>query len=225
MRAFIDFEASSLGRRGYPIEVAWVFENGVSESLLIAPVDKWTDWDPAAEAIHGISREQLGREGVSTEIVARRLVDALQGFEVFSNAPSWDGKWLSALLRSAGLPRHAIRVVDTDAALMKLAAALLAPVLSSSEIHRATRKILAEAASHFADRQPSHRALPDAQFERERWLMVSNLAHSYGGRPTVVPGQLVNDPSESPGSVLHQRHVAAIHLRHQHSTHFQGERE
>lgn len=225
MRAFIDFEASSLGRRGYPIEVAWVFEDGNSETFLIAPIDEWTDWDPAAEAIHGISRAQLSREGVSTDIVARRLVDALQGFKVFASAPSWDGKWLSALLRSAGLPRHAIRVFDTDAALMELAAALLAPVLSSKEIHRATRKILADAASHFGDRQPSHRALPDAQFERERWFMVSDLAHSYGRRTAVARGQLVNDSSESPGSVLHQRHVAAIHLRHQHSTHFQGEQE
>jgi hypothetical protein len=180
MRAFIDFEASSLGRRGYPIEVAWVFESGNSESFLIAPIEAWIDWDPAAEAIHGISRAQLSREGVSTDIVARRLVEALDGHDVFASAPSWDGKWLSALLRSADLPRHAIRVFDTDAALMELAAALLAPVLTSSEIHRATRKILADAESHFAGRRPAHRALPDAQLERERWLMVSDLAHSYG---------------------------------------------
>lgn len=182
MRAFIDFEASSLGRGGYPIEVAWVFENGNSQTFLIAPIEEWTGWDPAAEAIHGITRGQLSREGVSTDIVARRLVDALQGNEVLASVPSWHGKWLSALLRSAGLPRHAIQISNTDAALMELAAALLAPVLTSSEIHRATRKILAEAASHFADRQAVHRALPDAQFERERWLMVSDLAHSYGGR-------------------------------------------
>jgi hypothetical protein len=31
LRAFLDFEASSLGRHGFPIEVAWVFENGVEE--------------------------------------------------------------------------------------------------------------------------------------------------------------------------------------------------
>lgn len=179
MRAFIDFEASSLGRHGYPIEVAWVLENGNSETFLIAPIEKWTDWDPAAEAIHGISREQLNREGVATDVVANRLVDALQGHEVFASAPSWDGKWLSALLRSAGLPRHAVRISDTDTALTQLAAALLAPFLPSSEVHRATRQIVAEATSHFAGRRPAHRALPDAQLERERWLMVSELAHSY----------------------------------------------
>src|SRR3546814_11676485 len=114
MRAFIDFEASSLGRHGYPIEVAWVFENGNSETFLISPIETWTDWDPAAEAIHGISREQLANEGVATDIVAERLVDALQGHEVFASAPSWDGKWLSALLSSAGLPRRAVPLADTE---------------------------------------------------------------------------------------------------------------
>jgi hypothetical protein len=182
MRAFIDFEASSLCRRAYPIEVAWVFEDGRSEGYLIAPIEKWTDWDPAAEAIHGISREQLSREGVSADVVAKRLVDALDGHEVFASAPSWDAKWLSALLRSAGLPRHAIRLADTDAELMELAAALLVPFLPSSEIHRAIRKVLADASSQFVGRKPAHRALPDAHFERERWLMVSKLAHSYGER-------------------------------------------
>jgi hypothetical protein len=182
MRAFIDFEASSLGRHGYPIEVAWILEDGNSESFLILPIAKWTDWDPAAEAIHGISREQLVAEGVPTGIVAERLVGALEGQEVFASAPSWDGKWLSALLRSAGLPRHAIRVADTDAALIELAAALLAPVLPSSEVHRATRKIIASASERFAGRKPAHRALPDAKLERERWLMVSELAHAYAQR-------------------------------------------
>jgi hypothetical protein len=182
MRAFIDFEASSLGRHGYPIEVAWVFEDGTSESFLISPIQRWTDWDAAAEAIHGISREQLAAEGVATDIVARRLVEALQGHPVFASAPTWDGKWLSLLLRSGGLPRHAIRLADTDEALLELAGALLAPFLPSSEIHRATRKILADAAGRFVGRKPAHRALPDAQLARERWLMVSELAHAYGGQ-------------------------------------------
>ena len=131
MRAFIDFEASSLGRHGYPIEVAWVFEDGTAEAFLIRPIDKWTDWDPAAQAIHGISREELLQHGATTEDVANRLVTALQGHEVFASAPSWDGKWLSALLRSAGLPRHAVRLTDIDLGLSELAEALLAPHVPS----------------------------------------------------------------------------------------------
>jgi hypothetical protein len=50
MLAFLDFEASSLGKKSYPIEVAWVFEDGTSESHLIKPAPEWTDWDPAAQA-------------------------------------------------------------------------------------------------------------------------------------------------------------------------------
>lgn len=187
MRAFIDFEASSFGPHGYPIEVAWVLEDGRSETFLISPAANWTDWDPASEAIHGISREQLATEGLPTDIVARRLVDALHGHEVCASAPSWDGKWLSALLRAAGLPRHAIRLADTEAVLMELAAALLAPFLPSYEIHRATRKVLADAADRLAGRKPVHRALPDAQRERERWLTVSELAHAYAKRPRNRP--------------------------------------
>lgn len=180
MRAFIDFEASSLARRSYPIEVAWVFEDGGSETFLILPTEKWTDWDPAAEALHGITRELLTSEGVSIDIVAKRLVGDLQGHEVFASAPSWDSKWLGALLRAAGLPRHAIRLTDTDAGLLELASALLAPFVEPSEIHRATRKILASASDRFADRPHAHRALPDALLERERWLAVSELARAYG---------------------------------------------
>lgn len=179
MRAFIDFEASSLGRDGYPIEVAWVFEDGGSESFLIVPMEEWSDWDPAAEAIHGLTREQLVSDGVATEIVAKRLVAALQGHEVYASAPSWDGKWLSKLLRAGGFPRHAVRLTDTDVGLFDLAGALLAPFVPSSEIHRATRRIIAEAGHRVAGRPHAHRALPDAESERERWLIVSQLAHAY----------------------------------------------
>ena len=74
MRAFIDFEASSLGRHGYPIEVAWVFEDGNSETFLIAPIEKWTAaggdaqklpslhspfWAPNAEAVISTATEAM----------------------------------------------------------------------------------------------------------------------------------------------------------------------
>jgi hypothetical protein len=53
MKVFLDFEASSLSDRSYPVEVAWVFQDGRSESHLIRPATEWTDWDDEAEAIHG----------------------------------------------------------------------------------------------------------------------------------------------------------------------------
>ena len=180
MRAFLDFEASSLGPHGFPVEVAWVFEDGKSETFLIRPAAGWTEWDPAAEGLHGISRARLDREGEPVELVAGRLVDALAGHEVFASALSWDGKWLSRLLRVAGFPRHSIRLTDIDHGLSEVASALLSPVLQSSEIHRAVRQILAAAEARFEGRKREHRALPDARFERARWLAVVELAHTLG---------------------------------------------
>ena len=63
MLAFLDFEASSLGKASYPIEVAWVFEDRTSESHLIKPAPDWTDWNPAAQAIHRIERRVLEETG------------------------------------------------------------------------------------------------------------------------------------------------------------------
>src|SRR5579875_903578 len=103
MRVFLDFEASSLAKRGYPIEVAWVFEDGGSEEHLIRPAPDWTDWDASAEALHRISRARLESEGEPVEAVAHRLLEALSPHAVYASAPSWDGKWLSALLRAGGL--------------------------------------------------------------------------------------------------------------------------
>lgn len=179
MRAFIDFEATSLGPCGYPIEVAWVFENGNSESFLISPVSAWVEWDAASEAIHGISREQLSHEGAATDIVAKRLVDALHGHEVFASESSLAHRWLNVLLGATGRQYPSIRLVDTEAGLLELAAALLAPILPSSEIQRAARKIISCAGDRFVGRRHARRALPDAQLERERWLIISKLAHSY----------------------------------------------
>lgn len=182
MRAFIDFEASSPGRRGYPIEVAWVFENGCSENYLISPRPHWTEWDRDAEAIHGLSRERLTTEGVCPDLVARRLVDALQDHDVFASAPSCGGKWLSVLLISAGLPARAVQLQDTDIALLELADAVLTPILPSSKLRRAARKIVECAGDRFEGRRRARRALLDAQLERERWLVVSKLAHTYASR-------------------------------------------
>jgi hypothetical protein len=61
---FIDFEASSLSKRSYPGEIAWVFEDARSPSFCIKPAQGWTDWSTEAEALHGIFRQQLESYGV-----------------------------------------------------------------------------------------------------------------------------------------------------------------
>ena len=58
---------------------------------------------------------------------AKRMVEALAGHDLFASAPSWDDKWMSVLLRGAGLPRHSLRLRDTDDALRDTAAEILRP--------------------------------------------------------------------------------------------------
>lgn len=74
MFVFLDFEASSLSKQSYPIEVAWVFEDGRHRSHLIRPTPEWTDWSHEAEQIHGISRSLLLTEGHSVHDVANEVV-------------------------------------------------------------------------------------------------------------------------------------------------------
>jgi len=179
VRAFLDLEGSSLGRRSFPVEVAWVFEDGSEESHFIRPAPRWKQWEPAAQSLHQIPLDLLDANGSPVENVARRLVDELSDHEVYADAPTWDGDWLGILLRSAGLPGGALHLVDIDAGLEELAGAILAPSLPSSEIPRATRRILADASARFAERPRAQRALADARLSRERWLAVSALAHAY----------------------------------------------
>lgn len=175
MHAFLDFEASSLNDAGFPIEVGWAWADGRTEAHLIRPAPGWTDWDPAAEALHGISRTVLEAEGEPHDMVAHRVLDALGGHEVFASAPSWDGKWLSLLLRSAGLPRHALRLRDTDEAHGQAAAEILGDLLSAEELAPTADRLLREARRATAG-PPVHRALADAEAERAVWLEVRRLA-------------------------------------------------
>jgi hypothetical protein len=172
MRVFLDFEASSLRKNGFPVEVSWVFEDGASEGHLIRPAPGWTDWDPAAEAIHGLARERLEREGTSHDAVARRMVQTLAAHDLYASAPSWDGKWLSLLLRSAGFPRHRLRLRDTETAQRDSATAILGPGSAPGTVE----EIMAEVRGEGERRPVAHRAVDDAEEERRRWLDVCRRA-------------------------------------------------
>ena len=178
MRVFLDFEASSLRKNGFPIEVGWAFEDGSAEGHLIRPAPGWSDWDAEAEAIHGISREQLEHQGVPHKEVARRMVETLSGHQLFASAPSWDGKWLSLLLRAAGLPRDALRLRDTEAAQAESAAALLDDLLTPGEAAGAVREIIAEVRAEAERTPPRHRAVDDAAEELRRWREVVRRAEA-----------------------------------------------
>lgn len=182
MHVFLDFEASSLARHSVPIEVAWVFADGRSETHLIRPAPDWTDWDEEAAAIHGIGREELLAEGTPHEIVAHRLLGELGEHAVYASAPSWDGKWLSVLLRAAGLPRHAMRLKDTDEAQREAAVSALGGVFAGEALEAAVADIISRV-REAADRQPvRHRALEDAEAERRLWLEIGRQARDAAER-------------------------------------------
>jgi len=176
MRVFMDFEASSLAKASYPIEVGWVFEDGRSEGHLICPAPGWSDWDERAEAIHHISRETLRRDGIAHDRIAQRMIEVLSGHDLFASAPSWDGKWLSALLRAAGLPRHSLRLRDTEDAQRESAADLLRPVVAPQHLDTLVGNVVALASVRFRDGPVRHRAVEDAEQERQRWLTVRAVA-------------------------------------------------
>lgn len=169
MLVFLDFEASSLGRDSYPIEVGWVFEDGTEEGWLIRPAPDWTDWAADAEAVHGIGRARLLAEGEDHAVVARRMMERLTGHDLLASAPSWDGKWLSVLLRGAGLPRHALRLRDTEEA--QVEAAL--PALGSREAALDTLQL---ARLRLADEPVAHRAVEDARREWRLWCEMRSVA-------------------------------------------------
>ena len=176
MIVFLDFEASSLSKLSYPIEVAWVFEDGASEAHLIRPAPQWADWDQEAEAVHHIAQQTLQDEGSPHDVVARRMVDQLSGHNLFASAPSWDGKWLSALLRAAKLPRHALRVRDSEEARAEAARAILAPVVPADRLHIEIAAVVTLADVRRASGQTAHRALADAKDEQQHWLDVVSEA-------------------------------------------------
>ncbi|UAK25251.1 3'-5' exonuclease family protein [Sphingomonas nostoxanthinifaciens] len=179
MRVFIDFEASSLSKASYPIEVGWVFEDGRNETHLIRPAGTWTDWSPEAEAIHGIARHVLIDTGEPHDAVAARAVEALTGHDLLASAPSWDGKWMSVLLRASGLPRHALRLQEAKAALRAEVSRLLPRDTPQAERVAQVQAILDDTASQSA---PVHRALADAHAERGRWQAATAAARRLAER-------------------------------------------
>ncbi|MHA7873160.1 MAG: hypothetical protein ACX939_12490 [Hyphococcus sp.] len=102
--AFIDLEASGLGPASWPIEVGWCFVDSGPEAMLIAPVDEWSldAWDPNAQALHGVSVDELHASGHPAVDACRRLNDALEGAQVYSDAPDWDAFWIYRLFSAAG---------------------------------------------------------------------------------------------------------------------------
>jgi hypothetical protein len=102
----LDLEASSFGPNSYPIEAAWSDDDGEIHRCLISPevVPSWTDWSDESEAVHGIDRGRLLRNGWDPDYVAARIEENLGGKIVYSDAPDFDGRWLQPLFAVVDRP-------------------------------------------------------------------------------------------------------------------------
>lgn len=103
--ALIDFEASCLPEFGqsFPIEVAIARVDGSSRAWLIKPAQKWAfwDWAPESEALHGISRPLLAREGLPPGQVIGEMAEFVMGCDVYADA-ELDQYWLEVLCDAVG---------------------------------------------------------------------------------------------------------------------------
>jgi hypothetical protein len=166
---FYDCEASDV--EGYPIEIGWAFtdpETGtvVSESHLIRPPEGWPvkeSWDRAAERLHGITLSRLRLDGRPVWEIARRMNAALEGRELFSDAPQ-DEAWLRLLFDAAGLePTFIVRRTD--------ARALISRVADDRGLDEAA---YARAKTKVADLAPRrHRAEADARHLAVLWNIIA----------------------------------------------------
>lgn len=100
--AFLDIEASGFGRDSYPIEIGFVLPDGHAWCTLVRPEPDWTHWDPAAEALHGITRSLALRHGRPAVDVARELNRRLAGLTVYSDGWAHDYAWLALLFEAGG---------------------------------------------------------------------------------------------------------------------------
>jgi hypothetical protein len=110
MLAFVDLEASSLSSQSFPTEVGWVSHDfSAGYVALIEPEFDWTDWDPEAEAVTGLSRKAIVRFGEPVAEVASALNDMLAGADVLTDNPAADGRWLRKLFSTADIaPRFPV---------------------------------------------------------------------------------------------------------------------
>ncbi len=103
--SIIDIESSGFGPDSYPIEIGVALSRGQRYSTLVQPVESWDYWDPKAESIHGLSRENLQNYGKPIRQIAEEL-NALLGTEtVYSDGWVVDAPWVDKLFYFAFLAR------------------------------------------------------------------------------------------------------------------------
>lgn len=98
----IDFEASGLSKKSYPIEVG--ITNGIEHyTALIKPMIHWTYWETEAEKIHNISRNEIMKNGVDSLSVVNKLNNIIKNSKIYCDNIQWDSFWLNVLFRDNDL--------------------------------------------------------------------------------------------------------------------------
>lgn len=117
--AFLDFEASSLDRNSWPIEVglSWIDNRREIQTFesLIRPAPHWSEdaWSQASALVHNIPRSSL-KNAPRVEVVAQGLLEALAGRIALSDAPPFERHWLDQLLGAAGVTTD-VQIEDFEA--------------------------------------------------------------------------------------------------------------
>ena len=105
--ACLDFEASGLSSRSWPIEVglSWIEAGKVQTwSSLIRPEPDWPDeaWSLASAAVHAIPLADL-RAAPDAASVAHDLLRVLGNRRLVSDAPEFERMWLARLMDVIGM--------------------------------------------------------------------------------------------------------------------------
>jgi len=111
--ARLDFEASSLSDKSWPIEVgiSWIAAGKVQTwSSLIQPDPTWdiSDWSLQSEAVHNIPLMSL-KTAPKADCVALDLIEKVAERTLISDAPPFEQYWLEQILgKSAEATPHLI---------------------------------------------------------------------------------------------------------------------
>lgn len=112
----IDFEASSLFRNSWPIEVGLAWTDGTtttSWSSLIRPEPDWNmdAWSTDSAAIQNIRLEWL-HDAPNARDVAESMVARIGDRTVLSDAPEFDQVWLDRLLATMEAPPDIVLKIE-----------------------------------------------------------------------------------------------------------------
>ncbi len=175
---FVDLEASSLLPGSYPVEVGWARPRALPwgrcaievGSVLVRPEAEWLSngsWDPDAEAVHGLRRETLLRDGLPAAQVCELLDREFGGCTVVTDTGggSVDDMWLAVLYEAAGREPSGWQVAKPTAD----------QVLVDTCRSHGLRADLVMGALHRRAPQPTHAAAEDALCDAWRYAMVQQI--------------------------------------------------